>query len=233
MSYAERAAREDCGAGYEALRQRLIALMRDLDESDRRLIVPATPAWTVRDVLGHVTGITEDLNRGDYDGPDADAWTRAQVERHRDEPLEATIAAWDAEAPTFERGLRELGYEIGSHFIGDLLIHLVDVQAALGRPIDTDGPPVWIALDFYLDSIDHDLAHAHVGALAVETGIETRVIGPGDVAASVTTEPFEMLRACAGRRTADAIAAYRWSGDVDAFIGRISRYETPGTGVGV
>jgi hypothetical protein len=53
------------------------------------------------------------------------------------------------------------------------------------------------------------------------------------VASSVTTEPFEMLRACAGRRTADAIAAYRWSGDIDAFIGRISRYETPATGVGV
>jgi hypothetical protein len=33
--------------------------------------------------------------------------------------LDATIAAWDAEAPTFERGLRELGYEIGSHFVGN------------------------------------------------------------------------------------------------------------------
>ena len=34
-----------------------------------------------------------------------------------------------------------------------------------------------------------------------------------------------MLRACAGRRTLDAIAAYDWSGDVDAFVGRLSRYE--------
>jgi len=107
------------------------------------------------------------------------------------------------------------------------------VRAALDLPIDVDAPPVWIALDFYLESLGQDMADAHVGALAVETGIETRVVGPGDVAASVTTEPFEMLRACAGRRTADAIAAYRWSGDVDAFIGRISRYETPTTGVGV
>src|SRR6478609_7364027 len=170
MSYAERAAHADCGAAYETLRQDLIALVRGLDPAERARTVPATPAWTVRDVLAHVTGLTEDLNHGNYDDSDADAWTRHQVERHRDEPLDATIASWDAEAPTFERGLRELGYEIGS---------------------------------------------------------ETRVIGPGDVAASVTTEPFEMLRACAGRRTADAIAAYRWSGDVDAFIGRISRYDTP------
>ena len=233
MSYAERAAHADCGAAYETLRQDLIALVRGLDPAERARTVPATPALTVRDVLGHVTGLTEDLNHGNFDGSDADAWTRHQVERHRDEPLDATIAAWDAEAPTFERGLRELGYEIGSHFVGDLLIHVVDVRAALDLPIDVDAPPVWIALDFYLESLGQDLADAHVGALAIETGIETRVVGPGDVAASVTTEPFEMLRACAGRRTADAIAAYRWSGDIDAFIGRISRYETPTTGVGV
>ncbi len=43
---------------------------------------------------------------------------------------------WDREAPTFERGLRELGYEIGSHYVADLLIHLVDVRAALDLPIE-------------------------------------------------------------------------------------------------
>lgn len=232
MSYAAREAQEDCGARYETLRQDLIAIVGGLSAADRERPVPATPAWSVRDVLGHVTGITEDLNHLNFDAADADAWTRAQVERHRDEPLESTIATWDREAPTFERGLRELGYEIGSHYVADLLVHVIDVRAALALPIDHDDPAVWVALDFYLDTLGVDLADAHVGALAVETGPETRVVGPGDVAASVTAEAFEILRACAGRRTADAMAAYRWSGDVDAFLGRISRYETPTIGVG-
>ena len=232
MSHAERTAREDCGARYEALRQQLVATVRDAHPDDRRRSVPATPAWSVRDVLGHVTGITEDLNALRFDATDPEEWTRRQVERHRDEPLESTIAAWDREAPTFERGLRDLGYGIGSHFVADLLVHLIDVQAALDLPIDHDHPAVWIALDFYLDALAEELEDAHVGALAVETDTELRVVGPGDVAASVTAEPFELLRACAGRRTADAVAAYQWSGDVDAFVGRISRYETPTTGVG-
>jgi uncharacterized protein (TIGR03083 family) len=232
MSYAARESQEDCGARYETLRQDLIAIVRGLSAADRERPVPATPAWSVRDVLGHVTGITEDLNHLNFDAPDPDAWTQAQVDRHRDEPLEQTIAAWDREAPTFERGLRELGYGIGSHFVADLLIHLLDVRAALDLPIAADASAVWVALDFYLEELDHDLADAHVGALAVETGAETRLVGPGDVAASVTTEPFEMLRACAGRRTADEIAAYQWSGDVDAFLGRISQYETPTSSVG-
>src|SRR4051812_18950523 len=122
MSCADRAAHADCAAGYEALRQELITLVRGLGPAEQARTVPATPAWTVRDVLGHVTGITEDLNHANFDADDADdadAWTRHQVERHRDEPLDVPIAAWDAEAPTFERGLRELGYEIGSHFVGD------------------------------------------------------------------------------------------------------------------
>jgi uncharacterized protein (TIGR03083 family) len=232
MSYAARAAGADCGAGYELVRQDLVTLLRGLDPDELRRTVRATPVWSVRDVLGHVTGITEDLNRLALDEASPEAWTQAQVDRHRDEPLEATIAAWDREAPTFERGLVELGYGIGSHFIGDLFIHLTDVRATLGHPIDRDEPAVWIALDFYLDSLGEDLADAHVGAVAFETGAETRVVGPGDVAASVTAEAFEILRACAGRRTLDAIAAYAWSGDADPFIARLSRYPVPSSDVG-
>jgi uncharacterized protein (TIGR03083 family) len=232
MSYADRAAGADCGAGYEVLRRELITLVRGLSPADLGRSVRATPAWSVRDVLGHLTGITEDLNRLAFDAASPEAWTQAQVDRHRDEPLEATIAAWDRDAPTFERGLVELGYEIGSHFVGDLLMHLTDVRATLGHPIDRDEPAVWIALDFYLDSLGEDLTDAHVGAIAFETGPETRVVGPGDVAASVTAEAFEILRACAGRRTLDAIAAYAWSGDVDAFVGRLARYPVPTADVG-
>jgi hypothetical protein len=107
--------------------------------------------------------------------------------------------------------------------VRDVLAHVAGLTADLnGGDLGPGDPDAWTARQ-----IDRFRAGA------VETGIETRVVGPGDVAASVSTEPFEMLRACAGRRTADAIAAYRWAGDVDAFIGRISRYETPTTGVGV
>ena len=48
----------------------------------------------------------------------------------------------------------------------------------------------------------------------------------------MTADAFEILRACAGRRTLDAIAAYAWSGDADAFIGRLSRYPVPTVDLG-
>jgi hypothetical protein len=83
-----------------------------------------------------------------------------------------------------------------------------------------------------LDSLAENLDAAHVGVLEVDTGTETRAVGTGDVAASVRVEAFEMRRACAGRRTAEAIASYRWSGDADAFVVRISRSTMPATDVG-
>ena len=163
---------------------------------------------------------------------DPEEWTARQVARFRDRAIEDVVAAWDHEAPAFEDGLRLFGYQVGNHFVGDLFIHLTDVQVALGRPVDREGTAMWIALDWYLDSLGETLDDAHVGALAVESGPETRIVGPGDIAASVTVEPFEMLRACAGRRTLAAITAYAWSGDVDAFVGRITRYGTPATDIG-
>ena len=232
MSYAQRAATEDCGARYEQLRQTFVALVRAAGPEELDRAVPATPAWRVRDVLAHVTGLTQDLNGGDIGPGDPHAWTARQVDRFRSGTVDAVITAWDHEAPTFEDGLRLFGYQLGNHFVGDLFVHLTDVQVALGQPVDQDGIAMWIALDWYLDSLGETLAEAHVGALAVESGPETRIVGPGDVAASVTVEPFEMLRACAGRRTLAEIRAFAWSGDVDAFVGRLSRYETPATGVG-
>jgi len=233
MSYAQRAEATDCGAQYERLRQELVSIVRAATPSELLRAVPTSPAWRVRDVLAHVAGLTQDLNAGDLGPADPSAWTARQVERFRDGTIDDVIAAWDREAPAFEDGLRLFGYQVGNHFVGDLFVHLTDVQVALGRPVDRVGTAMWIALDWYLDALGESLVDAHVGALAVETGPETRVVGPGDVAASVTVEPFEMLRACAGRRTLAAIAVYDWSGDVDAFAPRLSRYETPDADVGV
>ena len=47
MSYAERAAHEDCGAVYESLRQELIAIVRTATVEETERTVPASPAWRV------------------------------------------------------------------------------------------------------------------------------------------------------------------------------------------
>jgi uncharacterized protein (TIGR03083 family) len=227
MSYDDRAATTDCGQVYESLRQDLVAIVRTVGPDDLERTVPASPEWRVRDVLAHVAGLTADLNGGDIGPGDPDAWTRVQVERFRASTIDDVVAAWDREARTFEDGLRLFGYQVGNHFVGDLFIHLTDVQAALGRPVDRDGTAMWIALDWYLDSLHGDVRDGAPGALETITAPERRVVGAGAVVATVTTSPFELLRACAGRRSAAQIDEFGWAGDVAWFAPRLSRYSVP------
>jgi uncharacterized protein (TIGR03083 family) len=225
-SCAARAASVDCGELYERLRRELVALVAGLDADALAVTVPATPAWRVRDVLAHVAGITSDLNAQRFD-VDGDAWTRRQVEERRERDLAAIVAEWDAEAPQFAAGLRLFGYELGSHYVGDLHAHLQDIRSALGLPAARDGLAVQVALDFYLGSLDESLRRGPLGALEMIAAGEHHVAGAGKVRATLQADPFELLRALSGRRSRDQIRALDWSGDVDAFVEELSRYPLP------
>jgi len=225
--YRHRSETVDCGALYETLRRDLIGAVRSLgpDELDR--VVPATPDWRVRDVIAHLAGLTQDLNRGYFGDGDPDAMTHAQVDRFRDSSVEEIIEAWDHEAPTFEGGLQLFGYQVGNHFVGDLFIHMTDVRSALGLPVDRDSVAMWTTLDWYLDALDATLHDHDLGAVTAITPPEERVVGVGSVAATVTAPGFEIARACAGRRSARQIAEFTWTGDAVRFQPLMSQYSTP------
>src|SRR5262245_43555371 len=163
----------DCGALYALERRRFVDLLRACDDGARATTVPATPAWTVHDVLSHAVGITVDLNAGNFgDLSDPDAWTAAQVGARRERTPAAPAAEWEDAAPRFEEGLRLMGYEIGSHYVGDLLQHAADVRHALGLARPDDNLSLAVGLDFYLISFEESLAEVGIGAVDVEVGDE-------------------------------------------------------------
>ena len=217
-----RATSVDAAALYEDLRQELIGVVRVAGDEGLDRTVAASPAWRVRDVLAHVTGITYDLNRQDLAGD-----TDRQVARHRDDPVEVVIAEWDREAPAFEEGLRLFGYELGSHFVADLHAHLQDVRTTLGLARHDDLPTVLVALDFYLDDLDQALRADEGGSITITAGEEVHVVGSGPPAATLTAAPFEVLRALSGRRSLAQIEGLDWSGARDDLAPRVSRYPLP------
>jgi len=160
---------------------------------------------------------------------DPDAWTAAQVDARRDRTVDQLAAEWAGEAPQFEDGLRLLGYELGSHYVGDLLQHAADVRHALGLARPDDDLSLAVALDFYLISFEETLAEAGVGSVAVEVGDESWTLGPGATVASLRAERFELFRALGGRRSAAQIRALAWRGDADAVVPLVSRYPLPAT----
>jgi hypothetical protein len=220
----------DCGLVYQRLRRRLIATLRALDGRRLGTVVPATPAWSVRDAVAHVVGIASDLNAQRLDVTDPDEWTARQVHERQQATLDDLDVEWQREAENFEEGLRLLGYDVGSHFVGDLLHHASDVHHALGLARIDDHEALVVGLDFYLDSCHRDLAAQGVGGLGVEAIDPPRqrwTLGLGRELATLKASRYELFRALGGRRSERQLRAMDWTGDVDAIVGVISRYPLP------
>ena len=205
----------DCGAVYDEKRRELIARVRSLTPAELALTVPATPAWSVQDVLAHVVGITADLNANRFGSGSPDEWTAAQVDSRRGRSVEQLAAEWDAETPLFVAGLALFGYEFGSHYVGDLLQHAADVGEALGlAPLDQD-EALLVGLDHYLATFGDALEAARVGSVTVRAGGPERRWGAGPVVASIDADPYELFRCLGGRRRDAEVRALHWTGPAD------------------
>lgn len=213
---------------YDALRRSFVGLVSGMSNEQLATIVPATPAWTVVDVLAHVVGITGDLNHGRFgQGMTADEWTATQVETRRGRSVDELAVEWDAEAPKFVDGLRTLGYPIGSHYLGDLLQHVADVRHALELPPPPGDETLVVATDFYLDSFDESLRTAALGTVVITTGDETFATGVGETVAELSAPRYEVFRALGGRRSERQIRGMRWRGDLDRVLLTVSPYPLP------
>jgi hypothetical protein len=220
----------DCGVIYQRVRRELIATLHSLDSGRLATPVPATPAWSVVDAVAHVVGIASDLNAQRFDVVDQDGWTARQVRERRNANLDDLALEWEGEAPLFEEGLRLMGYEIGSHFVADLLHHACDIHQALCLAPVGDREALVVGLDFYLDSCHQDLVASGAGALGVrasDSPEERWTLGEGAEVATLEATRYELFRAFGGRRSERQIRALAWTGDVDEMVALLSRYPMP------
>jgi hypothetical protein len=180
-------------------------------------------------VVAHVVGITADLNalRLGEGHTSAESWTDEQVHSRRGRPMDDLGSEWEHEAGQFEEGLRLLGYEIGSHYVGDLLHHAQDIRSALGTARISDDEALVAGLDFYLDAFHEALTQAGAGSVVVRFVDESWTLGAGPVAASLSATRFETFRALGGRRSVAQIRSLGWTGDVDSVLGSTSAYPPP------
>ena len=217
----------DCGELYRKKRLDLVSLLRSLTDEQLHTMVPATPEWAVRDVVSHLVGITADLNALRFDAASPEDWTAEQVRVRRQSPVDALAEEWERESPTFEEGLRLLGYEIGSHYIGDLLQHVADIRHALGMAILEDDTALAVALDFYLISFEEELQESALGSVVVRLPDEEWTLGSGTVVLTLMGNRFEMFRCLGGRRSQEQIRAMAWKGNLDLVLPVVSRYPLP------
>ncbi len=189
----------DLGAFYGDSRQRYVALVTS-PGVDLEKIVPATPAWRVRDVVAHLTGVATDVITRNVEGAGGEAWTAAQVERGRDRSLEELLADWDTYGAQLEEFLSSPAGEVVGNVVMDVHSHEADLRTLLEMPVDLPAD----VLDWSMGRI-RDGFHSAVA----EARLQPVTINVSDA---------ELFRARLGRRTAAEVSAYDWSADPTPYL---------------
>lgn len=205
----------DLGRAYRDTRERVTALIRELPDHELKTVVPACPAWSVRDVVGHLAAVAEDMVSRRLTRPPNEAETAAQVERMRDRSVPQLLADWEkAAASSIEAGLVST---IRISVI-DVTSHEHDLRSALSRPGARDSEAVRLVSEMLMETLRPPVplrvvmedAEFHVGPEA-EAGQEL----------VLTTSRFEAVRWRMGRRSAAQLAAMQWSADPAAVLGKL------------
>jgi uncharacterized protein (TIGR03083 family) len=186
MSYLVPA--EEVVKAYIELRERMIALLRELPADTAQMTVPHCPEWTVQETVSHMMGVPEAIMMGDMEGVAGEEWTQRQVERHRGDSLKDLADAWEAQGPQFLQILPNIPQPTLSQFVFDVTSHEHDVRHAVGQPGARDSGAVTVGLGFIKTVIDSrdDIDIAAVNESSVST--------------------FDLFRSLGGRRSLEQIA---------------------------
>ena len=119
----------DWGAVYRANLASLTALAHDLDEAALGTTVPATPAWTVHDVLAHLAGVAADNVSGRTDGAPGPGWTARHVSERAGTPVAALTDELAANADAIVSSTID---NPRPAVVWDIAVHHADLYEALG-----------------------------------------------------------------------------------------------------
>jgi uncharacterized protein (TIGR03083 family) len=234
----------DLAQAYEETQAHLVAIVRDLNAAALAAMVPASPAWSVKDVVAHVTGVAKDATNGSI--PDElnlvealndpaqaamrEDLTAQQVASRRGRSMGEIVDEWDAVLPellSMIRGERPFPQTVpfaDAILVTDLATHAQDVRGALDVPGDRESGGVGVALVSYATALGLRLAMNGVPPLRIRYGDRERVAGQGEAAATWEGDRFEIFRALAGRRSGEQIMAMSWTGDPGPYVPLIPAY---------
>jgi hypothetical protein len=190
---------------YRDAQERVTALVGGLDDGGRNIPVAACPAWSVRDVVAHLTAVADEWGRGVLRGAPTEEQTRAQVARFDGQELDEIIAKWTDATAQLCRLAEDSGLEPP---VGDVAAHEHDLRAALGRSGARDSAAVRYTSDRLLSGLRTPVP------LRVTVEDAQYRSGPDNGSElRLGTTRFEALRWRTGRRSRAQLAAMDWSAD--------------------
>jgi uncharacterized protein (TIGR03083 family) len=194
---------------YRKARGRVTDLAVTLSAEQLLTPVPATPQWTVGELLAHLVGGAADAASGRVDGAPGEQWTARHVAERRGRSVRELLAEWERVGPVVEASL--IGQQFtGPNLAADVICHEGDLREALGFPrVDSEH---WRQpfLDVMMLRLGKRLPHQTTVLVCDELGQQWRC-GSGDLIARLHTDGYELLRAMFSRRSRRQIADWDWT----------------------
>ncbi len=203
---------------------RMIALVRRAPD---RIDDPVTacPAWTARQLVGHLTGLAQDWVMGNLNGYGSDEWAAAQVARFDGATVGELLSEWQNAVDRFgDLGPAPMGGTPAMWAFGDAVVHEADLRPVLAPGTRVPDQAVDLGLKAAISRWRAQLSSATdaVGPLDVVAADKRtwRIGGPEAVAAggSVTTTGYELFRALFGRRSRSQVEGWDWTCDSTPYL---------------
>ena len=190
--------------------------------------VPATPKWTVKDVVAHLVGGPTDLFGGVVPKGGIDDWTAAHVEARKDRTIGELLDEWAALSPRIEEAIDAEGSGL-IVMTPDLITHEQDVRNATGNPGARDSAGIDWTLQFFTGRVGNRLKEKGLPALRIRSGKDEWLLGDGEPGASVEVDEYELVRGLVGRRSESQIRSWRWDRDPAPYLPELSVFPFPVT----
>src|SRR5579859_6502735 len=213
----------DVASLYASGRGNVTSLVQGLTQIELDRPCPATPGWSAKDVVGHLTGVAADVVGGRMDGAGKPAWTAHQVTTRRSLPVADVLDEWASVAPQLEAMLSEAP-SLATSLVCDIACHEHDLRGGLGRPGGRDADLVDQARQTGVGLLDGRLRRAGAPGLRILAGQTEWIVGPGGPVATLTVEPFALFRTLFGRRSRAQMATFSWAGDPDPYLGHLGLF---------
>lgn len=211
---------------YRMSRHRMAALIDAVSTGAHALVVHACPAWSVHDLISHVTGIAVDLGAGRAPSGDPQSWVDRQVDERRSRPTGEVLSEWATASARFEPMIADSPKAFWG-LVYDLIVHEFDLRNALGDRDARDIEAVRVAAELGLRLVKGDLRKAGLGSLLVEMEGEPIRVGDGEVGLTLRATPFECLRLLGSRRTRAELEAADFDGDLDRYLTALVHMDLP------
>jgi uncharacterized protein (TIGR03083 family) len=214
------------GAIYAETRERVAALVSSLSPEELSAKVPATPAWSPRDIVGHLAGVASDVVTGNVAGRGSDPWTAAQVDARRARSLTEVLEEWAGTAPRLESFLdRGVGLPDILRVVADCYLHEQDIRGATDRPGARGAAGMHFSLELVIANLGARLEEAGLPGLRLRARDREWLAGPSEPEAAVTApDEFELLRCLYSRRSRAQVAALDWAGDAERYLDTLGRF---------